>query len=409
MSKLSQASAKYVIKASMEANGVVEKPDVVGAIFGQTEGLLGPDLDLRELQMTGRVGRIKVDVTSSDGSSEADITIPSSLDATETALVAAALETIDRVGPCQADITVDSVDDVRVSKRDYITDRAKELLDQMRDTVPESKQISKEIKREVRTSEITEYRGLPAGPEIEDSESIIVCEGRSDVVNLLKHGVKNAVAIGGTSVPSEIRELSQKKIVTLFLDGDRGGDLIQEEMLQTVDFDYVARAPDGKEVEELTKKEVYKALRDKSSKNQLGIDVEEDGSGTAVDDTVPSAEPDEEENEPEPDREEIDAGEQEVDLSEKERSAFTTAMNDLVGTRAVYVLDGQLQVLKKSPITDFDGTDEELEEVHAVLFDGNVNSEMLELAENLGAEYLVGMSGKRLKSDSVTCLTKEDI
>ena len=34
-------SSKYLIRASIRANGVVNKSDVVGAVFGQTEGLLG--------------------------------------------------------------------------------------------------------------------------------------------------------------------------------------------------------------------------------------------------------------------------------------------------------------------------------------------------------------------------------
>lgn len=44
------STAKYVVEARFTVEGVVEKPDVIGAIFGQTEGLFGPDLDLRELQ-----------------------------------------------------------------------------------------------------------------------------------------------------------------------------------------------------------------------------------------------------------------------------------------------------------------------------------------------------------------------
>ena len=52
-------SSKYVIKASIRANGVVNKSDVVGAVFGQTEGLLGDELDLRDLQKSGRMGRVE--------------------------------------------------------------------------------------------------------------------------------------------------------------------------------------------------------------------------------------------------------------------------------------------------------------------------------------------------------------
>ena len=52
------ATTKYLIKAHIKADGIIEKSDVVGAIFGQTEGLLGDELDLRELQRSARVGRI---------------------------------------------------------------------------------------------------------------------------------------------------------------------------------------------------------------------------------------------------------------------------------------------------------------------------------------------------------------
>ncbi|HNL87406.1 MAG TPA: DNA primase, partial [Methanoregulaceae archaeon] len=63
----SSDTTKYLIHLHLEAEGVVEKPDVVGAIFGQTEGLLGEDLDLRDLQRTGRVGRIDVQISSKKG------------------------------------------------------------------------------------------------------------------------------------------------------------------------------------------------------------------------------------------------------------------------------------------------------------------------------------------------------
>ena len=63
----SVSTTKYIINAQFEVDGVVEKPDVVGAIFGQTEGLLGEDLDLRELQKTGRIGRIDISVKSRNG------------------------------------------------------------------------------------------------------------------------------------------------------------------------------------------------------------------------------------------------------------------------------------------------------------------------------------------------------
>ncbi len=67
MSKAPVDIIKYVIHAEAEANGLVEKPDLIGAIFGQTEGLLGEDLDLRELQKSGKIGRIEVNTNYKEG------------------------------------------------------------------------------------------------------------------------------------------------------------------------------------------------------------------------------------------------------------------------------------------------------------------------------------------------------
>ncbi|MCD1294489.1 hypothetical protein CUJ83_05680 [Methanocella sp. CWC-04] len=263
-------TTKYVIHAHINAEGVVERPDVVGAVFGQTEGLLGADLDLRELQKTGRIGRIEVNITSKYGKSSGNILIPSSLDKVETSILAAALETIDRVGPCISKITVTKIEDVRSSKRKQIIDRAKHILTDMFDnTVPESQEITDAVKQAVRVEEVTFIDNLPAGPNVIDSDAILVVEGRADVLNLLRYGIKNAIAVEGTNVPQLIAELSKKKTVTVFTDGDRGGELILKELLQVADVDYVARAPDGKGVEELTQKEIIKSLRSKVPVEQV--------------------------------------------------------------------------------------------------------------------------------------------
>jgi len=257
-------TTKYIIYAELVADGYVEKNDIIGAIFGQTEGLLGGDLDLRDLQKSGRIGRIDVEVTNnSNGKSYAKITLPSSLDRIETAIIAATLETIDRVGPCSAKVEVKDIRDIRLEKRKYITNRAKELLETLMDSMTDIHDISEEIREHIRTREIVEYgeEKLPAGPNIDSSDSIIVVEGRADVLNLLRCGIKNVIAVGGISIPKTIVELSKKKITTIFIDGDRGGELILKESLQRCDIDYIARAPKGKEVEELSKKEVLKYLR----------------------------------------------------------------------------------------------------------------------------------------------------
>ncbi len=259
-------TTKYLIHAQITANGIVEKPDVVGAVFGQTEGLLSNDLDLRELQRTGRIGRIQVNIHSNSGRAKGEIVIPSSLDRVETAILAASLETINRVGPCEAEIQTLKVEDVRAVKREQVVNRAKEIYKNMVESVgPESMKMIEEVREAMRVHEISEYGEdrLPAGPSIHTSDAIIVVEGRSDVLNLLKYGIKNTVAVEGVSVPKSIGELSKKRTTTAFVDGDRGGELILKELLQIGDVDYITRAPKGKEVEDLEKDEALIALRNK--------------------------------------------------------------------------------------------------------------------------------------------------
>ncbi len=262
---------KYMIKAKIYTDGVVEKPDVVGAIFGQTEGLLGDDLDLRDLQKSGKIGRIEVEIDSKKGRTEGYALIPSGLDQVETAILAAALETIDRIGPCKARVEIANVEDVRVQKRQKIIERAKKIYQEMNSKGDDlSESLVKSVREEVEKSEIISYgeEKLPAGPAINDSDSIIVVEGRNDVLNLLKYGIKNTIAVQGTNIPDTVKKLSKERTVTVFLDGDRGGDLILKEMLQVAEVDFVARAPPGTEVEELTYKQIVKALRYKTPIDQ---------------------------------------------------------------------------------------------------------------------------------------------
>lgn len=259
-------ATKYMVKAKMTADGVVEKPDVVGAIFGQTEGLLGDELDLRDLQKTGRIGRIEVNVTSKGGRSEGSISMSSSLDQVETVLLASALETVDRVGPCKANVKITSIEDVRISKREMVAERARELL---RDLITQSKDtgsgLVEDIRKTLQVEEIISYGKdkCPAGPNVRDSEAIIVVEGRSDVINCLKSGIKNTIAVEGTDIPETVMELSKERVVTAFVDGDRGGELILKELFQVAEVDFVARAPRAREVEELTQKQLVKCLRNK--------------------------------------------------------------------------------------------------------------------------------------------------
>ena len=265
MAKISPSSIKYSIIADFVADGPFQKPDVIGAIFGQTEGLLGSDMELRELQKNGKIGRVDVDLITENGKTKGEIIIPTALDRTETTIIAASIETIDKIGPTDAKITVREIEDVRGSKRDYIMERAKQLLSNIKNEGMNSREMETELRDSTRTSKIVSYgdEGLAAGPEVESSNEIIVVEGRADVVNLLKAGINNVIGMQGTKLPKTIAILGNEKELTLFVDGDRGGKLIIENVCANARVAYKTSAPDGKEVEELTSKEILQALRKK--------------------------------------------------------------------------------------------------------------------------------------------------
>lgn len=362
-------TTKYLVYATIDASGVVERPDVVGAIFGQTEGLLGDDLDLRELQRTGRIGRISVTVNSKNGRSRGAITIPSSLDKIETAVLGASLETIDRVGPCEARITVTKIEDVRTLKRNYVVDRAKELVRSMfTEVLPESQEITEEVKESVRIKEISKYGkdNLPAGPNIADSDAIIVVEGRADVLNLLKYGIRNAVAVEGTSIPKTIVDLSKEKTVTSFVDGDRGGELILKELMQVAEVDYVARAPSGKEVEDLTKKETVKALRNKIPVEQAMNELFEKHLKEESQKETPKS-------------------------KGNELDKLKDYIQKLPGTLDAYLLDEKLNLKIKVSVRDLVDAISLTDDVKTVVFDGVVTQRLVDVAVERGIDCLVGI------------------
>jgi DNA primase len=415
MSKLAPTSIKYIIKAQISAKGVIEKPDVIGAVFGQTEGLLGSDLDLRELQRTGKIGRIEVNIKSDKGNSSGEIIIPSALDAAETALIAATLETIERVGPCTAKITLSLVEDTRAIKREYVVNKAKMILkDLIEKGIPDTTKISEEIKETIRAHEITTYHGLPCGPDISTADEIIIVEGRADVINLLKFGIKNVAAIEGSSVPQPIVNLSKEKISTAFVDGDRGGALNLKALLETAEIDYIAIAPPGKEVEELSKKEVYKAIRDRISVEQYKLEektdkfkefeIEKKSRPVQIDEvksevrveTRPRIE------------EQNNQYKKKVELGDEQKKFFRKTLEELIGSRAAYIFDSEQQLLGKVPVKELLNTLRTVDNPYAVIFDGKVDYRLNIIAKRKGIKYLVGMEKEDINS-SVNIISKVDL
>ena len=385
-------TTKYLIHAQINANGIVEKPDVVGAVFGQTEGLLSNDLDLRELQRTGRIGRIQVNIRSNGGRAKGEIVIPSSLDRVETAILAASLETINRVGPCEAEIQTLKVEDVRAVKREQVVNRAKEIYKNMVESVgPASMKMIEEVREAMRVHEISEYGDdrLPAGPSIHTSDAIIVVEGRSDVLNLLKYGIKNTVAVEGVSVPHSIGELSKKRTTTAFVDGDRGGELILKELLQIGDVDYITRAPKGKEVEDLEKDEVLVALRDKVPTAQFLATnniLNENGNHSNKRDNKKYNK----HNNRKPQKFEEP---EEVAIENDEVSLMKDMLKEFEGTGSGAILDEALNMTKEVEVEEIYEEIKNIEgSADTVIFDGVISQRLVDVASEKGIKKLVAFN-----------------
>jgi DNA primase len=358
------ATTKYMIVARFEVEGVVEKPDVIGAIFGQTEGLFGPELDLRELQKSGRVGRIEIQLESKQDRTTGVITIPSSLDKTSTAIIAAAVESVDRIGPCGAKVTLEKLADIREDKRRQILDKAKDLLRTwVIEESPSTDEMVKQVSGVIRSADVVEYgpQHLPAGPDVATSGSIIFVEGRADIVNLLRTGIRNAIAIEGTKIPQTIIDLGKTKETTAFLDGDRGGDLIFKELMQVAPVDYIARAPLGKEVEDLTPKEIMKCLREKAP-----VEAARALAPRPEPVYVPRPTP--------------------VQLPEN----VTAKARELRGTLEGILLDQNLNELARLPVSELASKLADYQGVNTVIFDGVVTQRLLDLAEERAVKMVIG-------------------
>ncbi|HJJ78923.1 MAG TPA: DNA primase DnaG [Methanocorpusculum sp.] len=387
-------TTKYLIHIKIEAEGVVEKTDVVGAIFGQTEGLLGEDMDLRDLQRSGRVGRIDVTLTSKHGKTAGDLYIASSLDRAETAILAAALETIERIGPCVSRISVEGIEDLRAIKRRKIVDRAKELLMESFDEVGLStNEILAEVREASRVVKITAIGDdrLPAGPTVLESDAIIILEGRADVLNLLRCGIKNTVAVEGTKVPEIVAELSRKKNTTVFVDGDRGGDLILKELLQVADVDFVAFSPRGRSVEDMTRKEIIKSLRNKVPADVVRAQVarNEPLSDLVFEITAP-------EDEADPASQALPAVQEAEVLAAEEKPEPREAISSVEGHADYMKGTGRARVLNSDAVILGDYTIKELEDIlpkldsdaAGIIMDASCGQKLGDSAYKKGLKYI---------------------
>jgi len=422
------ATTKYLIKAHIKADGIIEKSDVVGAIFGQTEGLLGDELDLRELQRSARVGRIEVELESKNGKSEGYITLPTSLDKVETVILAAAFESIDRVGPCKANIKADQVEDVRVVRRKRVIERAKELLNKvMEEGKTEGASIADNVRQAVQVEEIINYGPdhCPAGPNIEKSDAIIIVEGRRDVLNLLRYGIKNVIGVGGTNIPKSVISLTKERITTAFVDGDRGGELILKELLQTAEVDFVARAPQTREVEEIPQKLIMKALKNKIPAEQYAemYDIKIEKKEAQELPKKPQKSSKKRKTEEKIDEEVEEVIEEKIEEKSKEEEAkkekiitekqksYKKTLNEISGSLRAVLFDKSGKKLNKIPVRQLTDSLKKSNNISTVVFDGIITQRLLDIANSKNVEEIIGIKlGNVVKMPStVKVLTKKDL
>ena len=466
MAKTYLEIVKYMVESKFNIEGVVDKPDIIGAVFGQTEGLLGSELDLRELQKNGKIGRIEIDVSQSSNRSYGKLHLPASLDRIETCILAAAIESVDRVGPYEAKFVIDKIEDTRSEKRRKVLVRAKELLKILMNTeIPDSKEISEVVQSELRVSEISSYgpEHLPAGPEVGKSDELIIVEGRADVLTLLRNDMANAIAVGGaaSNVPKSIISLSREKETTIFVDGDRGGDLIIRSLLNVAEIDFVAKAPDGKEVEDLTRKEIIKAMRSRIPVDQYLNARPSQQTGTqhhrnfpprndqehrpvqapAPAPRVPQQQVREHESgdsEPEVHEQEshehgissmdespddLPVIERDTGIDDKRRSEdeakpalesviltqLSSGLDELSGTLRSRLYDSMGNMIKEIPIRELLATVQETDNVYGIVLDGVITQRLLELAQNKRIKAIYGIKANQLNKryNNMVLYTKE--
>jgi DNA primase len=359
--------------------GVVEKPDVIGALFGQTEGLFGPELDLRELQKSGRIGRIEISLESKQDKTTGKINIPTSLDRVSTAIIAASIESINRVGPCKASVILNKIEDIRDARRRIIINRAKDVLRKWTvETMPGTDEIFREVSEMLRLARVEKYgpEGLTAGPEINSAKEIIVVEGRADVINLLRAGIQNTIALEGAKIPQSIIKICKEREATAFLDGDRGGDLILKELQQVTTIKYVARAPRGKEVEDLTFNEIEKALKNKVPIENVKV------------------------QKPKKERRKKLVPKQIVETAK-----------ELTGTLEAVLLDKEMNKVDRLPVRELAEKLQQTKDIDTVVFDGVITQRLVDIAEKQNINYVVAARiSKAMKQPlKVKLITFEEI
>jgi len=277
------------------------------------------------------------------------------MDRVSTALIAASIESINRVGPCAAKVTLEKIEDVREARRKVIIDRAKEILHKWNiESMPSVDEVFKEIAETLKIAKVEKYGPdeLSAGPEVDSSKEIVIVEGRADIINLMRCGILNVIALEGAKVPETIKKLTKEKESTAFLDGDRGGDLILKELLQVTNIKYIARAPRGKEVEELNCKEIFEALEAKIPIEDL--------------------------SKPKREKPKLEVPKEIAQIAK-----------ELEGTLEAVLLNEKLEQIEKLPVSQLAEKLQQIDGVDTVIFDGIITQRIVDMASEKNVKNII--------------------
>ncbi|HIH52122.1 MAG TPA: toprim domain-containing protein, partial [Nanoarchaeota archaeon] len=273
-----------------------------------------------------------------------------------------------------AQIEIERIEDVRGNKRDYIIERAKKLMMGIEGST-DSRDISNQIKDSTKIAGIKDYgkNNLASGGDLEGNE-IIVVEGRADVVNLVRAGINNVIGMNGTKLPDEIKELGKTKEITLYVDGDRGGRLIAQNVCENANVKYIAVAPDGKEVEELTSKEILMNLRKRvPAKEFLSnfFDKKPFYTREEKDESVKEAEI------------------QKIEINDIEKKKLKEISDFLKGTEKASLLGKDLEELRTISARSVSGSLRRTKGVVAIVIDGTATNAIIGSAEESNIQVIV--------------------
>ncbi|MBW3011522.1 hypothetical protein KY326_04860 [Candidatus Woesearchaeota archaeon] len=392
-----QPEPQNIIKIEIKVMGRVNQSDIIGAVFGQTEDVLGETLELRKLQKENKIGRIEVETEYTPEGTTSMITIPSFMDQTHTVIIAAALETIKKIGPCKAEARVKKIENIKELKLKKIIEHAKKVLEKFMSVSVDSQELVDKVTYAVRMDQVAEYgeEKVPCGPGIETYDDLIFVETVEDLKNLLKYGIKNTVAFEDLSKQATLKDLADKHEVIVLI--NRGKEYLIKKLMEFADIDKMVKPDPGKRVIDLTSKELFKTKR-------AAVSTEQIVTASAPTQRAPERKFERREQRPprqefqRPPRQEYKREEprpQRVSIDPRSERLFKEKLAEIKGKGLACIIDRNLNVLGMIPMDGLIDTIKSINNVHSIIVDGKISRDLVDIAEKIRCKYLVGSESER--------------